>query len=98
MKRRHRKPGTVAGLSGDHLGMVVRIAGIDYRLIRVKHGRARVSIEAEWPNPEDVETCLWGGREFPPGTPCAVIWWGKWFRPTRRERLRELNAGTTTNA
>lgn len=83
MKRRHLKPGTVAGLSGHHLGMAVRIEGVDYRLTFISHSRREVRIVAEWNDPDDEYAYLHGDRRFPPETPCTVVDWARWLRPRR---------------
>jgi hypothetical protein len=83
MNRRHLKPRTVAGLSGAHLGMAVRIEGVVYRLTFISHSRREVRIVAEWNDPDDEYTYLHGDRAFPPGTPCTVVDWTRWFRPRR---------------
>jgi hypothetical protein len=95
-KRRHRKPGTVSVLSGHHLGMTVRIDGTDYHLTFVSHQRRTVRILGEWDDPDDETVYRHGDREFPASTPCTVVDWGVWFRPTWGERfkaVREQDAG-----
>jgi hypothetical protein len=86
-KRRSRKPGTVSGLSGDHLGMTVRIDGTDYHLTHVQHRRTSVRILGEWDDPDDDTVYRHGDREFPAGTPCTVVDWRFWFRPSGYARL-----------
>jgi hypothetical protein len=65
MKRRTRKPGTVSGLSGHHLGMTVRIDGTDYHLTFVSHRPRSVRVLAEWDDPDSDDTYFKGDRTFP---------------------------------
>lgn len=88
--RRTRKPGTVSGLSGYHLGMTVRIEGTDYHLTHVRHQRRTVIIVGEWDDPNDETTYLYGDRGFPPSTHCTVVDWRAWFRPTLHEKIKAL--------
>jgi hypothetical protein len=91
-KRRTRKPGTVSGLNGHHLGMTVRIDGTDYHLTFVSHRPRSVRVLAEWDDPDSDDTYFKGDRTFPASTPCTVVDWRVWFRTTWGERFRALGA------